>query len=311
MLKRSVTFSVFFFILAPLWVMAQHPDSLQVKKDSSFVSDSIVVKDSLMLTDSAIAVKKGSSSPALTVKDIFEKNFLLNISAKPAEFIQRERKPASADALFYALALVTLLFAILKFIYPRYFGNLFRVFFNTSLRQTQLTDQLLQAKLPSMFFNLFFAIIGGWYIFLLFKCFGLLHKQSEWKILLLASAGIIIIYSFKYLILKFTGWITGYRQEADTYIFIVFLINKVLAICLLPLLIIIAFSSPSLVKTALVLSYMVIGLMVLMRFIRSYGLLQNRIKVSGFHFFIYIIGIEIVPLMVIYKAVLFFVTKNL
>ena len=63
--------------------------------------------------------------------------------------------------MFYLIAGIVLLLAFFKYFNSRYFTNLFRVFFNTSLRQSQLTDQLLQAKLPSLLFNLFFILSGG------------------------------------------------------------------------------------------------------------------------------------------------------
>jgi len=75
--------------------------------------------------------------------------------------------------------------------------------------------------------------------------------------------------------------------------------------------IIMAFSEKELSNVALILSFVIICIMLLMRFFRSYSLLQNKLKISRFHFFIYIIGIEIIPIMVIYKVALFFMSKNL
>lgn len=226
-------------------------------------------------------------------------------------FIQSPRKANSKDIVFYSLAIIVLLFAILKFLYSRYFSNLFRVFFNTSLRQSQLTDQLLQAKLPSLFFNIFFILIGGWYLYLLLNHYDRSQTYATWQILLICAASLATIYLVKFSILKFTGWITGYRQEADTYIFIIFMINKIVAICLMPLIVIIAFSDKALVDVAILISFIIVAVMILMRFLRSYSLLQNRLKISRFHFFIYIAGIEIIPLLVIYKLALIFMSKNL
>ena len=266
---------------------------------------------SLMATDSVKAIVPVTIPAAYSWKKILDDNIYLNTKSKPFSFIQSPRKTDSKDMLFYSLTLVVFLFALLKFRYARYFINLFRVFFNTSLRQGQLTDQLLQSKLPSLFFNLFFILIGSWYLYLLLNFFGEINHYTSWQVLLICAMSLLIIYLVKFFILKFTGWITGYKQEADTYIFIVFLINKIVAICLMPLLIIMAFSEKELAHAALTLSFVIICVMLLMRFFRSYSLLQNRLKVSRFHFFVYIIGIEIVPLLVIYKVALLFMSKNL
>ena len=308
---KQVLFVFTLFFLLPLYLPAQQKDSLALLNDSTAINDSTIVADSLMVTDSVKAIVPVTIPAAYSWKKILDDNIYLNTKSKPFSFIQSPRKTDSKDMLFYSLTLVVFLFALLKFRYARYFINLFRVFFNTSLRQGQLTDQLLQSKLPSLFFNLFFILIGSWYLYLLLNFFGEINHYTSWQVLLICAMSLLIIYLVKFFILKFTGWITGYKQEADTYIFIVFLINKIVAICLMPLLIIMAFSEKELAHAALTLSFVIICVMLLMRFFRSYSLLQNRLKVSRFHFFVYIIGIEIVPLLVIYKVALLFMSKNL
>jgi len=310
MLKQVFFVCIIFFLL-PLCVPAQQRDSLSALNDTTHLTDSMVRKDTLKLSDSLKVPVPVSAPKEFALNKILADNIYLNTKSKPFTFIQSPRKANTRESLFYSLAVLLFLFALLKFLYARYFGNLFRVFFNTSLRQSQLTDQLLQAKLPSLLFNMFFILIGGWYIYLLLHISGRINNNIQWQVLLICAASLLLIYLAKFAILKFTGWITGYKQEADTYIFIVFLINKIVAVCLIPLVVIMAFSDKQLVNIALIGSFVVIGLMLLMRFFRSYSLLQNRLKVSRFHFFLYIIGIEIVPLLVIYKLALLFMSKNL
>lgn len=315
-------FNRFFFVcclncFVHLCSFAQQQDSLKLLNDSTKTTDTAKAFDSsslynsLHINDSAV-----SQLPVIVLKDsglnkIFNNNIYSNPGPKPLNFVQSPRKKNSKDVIFYSLAIIILLFAMLKFSYPRYFSNLFRVFFNTSLRQSQLTDQLLQAKLPSLLYNIFFVFIGGWYIYLLLNYYGKATVDSTWQILLICAICLATIYLVKFFILKFTGWITGFKQEADTYIFIIFMINKIVSICLIPLIVIMAFSDKSLVDIAVIISFIIIALMILMRFLRSYSLLQNRLKVSRFHFFIYLTGIEIIPLLVIYKLALIFMSKNL
>jgi Domain of unknown function (DUF4271) len=301
----KLLFILCLFFLSPFFAVGQ--------ADTLLVADSAGLQingaDSLRLADSI--PKKPTVVEPFTLRELLSFNSYTSPGKKPKFFIHAEHNISSRDGLFYLLALTVALFALLKFLYSRYFSNLFRVFFNTSLRQGQLTDQLLQAKLPSLLFNIFFLLIGGWYLYLLLIYFDKIEGYANWQVLLLAIGGLMIVYVLKFMILKFTGWVTGYRNEADTYIFIVFLINKIVAICLIPLVIIMAFSEKQIAGIALVLSYLIIGLMILMRFIRSYSLLQHRLKVSRFHFLIYITGIEIIPLLVIYKAAILFIGKNL
>lgn len=317
MLLNRVLLVCLFALMMPVCARAQKTDSSAVQKDSSGITgtnrnaDSSIaaVKDS---ADSLVKKPVASviSKQGKSLDSLLAENAYLNSTGKPVAFLQSPRRSSPKDIIFYALVSIVLFFAILKVIYPRYFTNLFRVFFNTSLRQSQLTDQLLQAKLTSLFYNIFFILTASWYIYMLLSHAGMITGDMHWSILLICAAGLTVIYIGKFSILKFTGWITGYRQEADTYIFIIFLINKIVAICLVPLIIIIAFSDKELVNIAIFVSYIVVAAMVLMRFFRSYGLLQNRLKVSRLHFLLYIVGIEIVPILVVYKLALLFLNKS-
>ncbi|MBL0355985.1 MAG: DUF4271 domain-containing protein [Chitinophagaceae bacterium] len=188
---------------------------------------------------------------------------------------------------------------------------MFRVFFNTSLRQSQLTDQLLQAKQVSLFFNILFAVTAGLYIYFLLVHFNWIDTGISLTTAGICIVSVAILYFFKYLTLRFTGWLTGYNSAVNTYLFIIFLINKILGILLIPFVIVIAFGASFLQYPAILVSLLLIGLMLLLRFLRSYGLLRKDIKVSRFHFFLYIAGIEVVPLLLIYKALMVLLNKNL
>lgn len=310
MLKRFVL-SFLYVSLALNYCMAQQQDSAVQRNAGLPITDSLVNKDSLSAAPKDTVITPVTVNVQNPLKRLLDDNQYLNADSTATNFIQREKKRQSKDLLFYTIFSLVFVFALMKFIFPRYFSNLFRVFFNTSLRQSQLTDQLLQDKLPSLLFNALFVLIGGAYIYLLLNYFEKSGNLHGWKVILFCTATLAIIYLVKFIVLKFTGWVTGFKQEADTYIFIVFLVNKILAIYLIPIMIIVSFSDKRVVDIAMIISFVLIGLMLLLRFFRSYSLLRNRIHVSRLHFFLYIAGIEIIPLALIYKAALLFMSKNL
>lgn len=188
---------------------------------------------------------------------------------------------------------------------------MWRVFFNTSMRQSQLSEQLRQSGQPSMFFNLLFVLVGAMYAYLLMNYFNGTHKMVTPYLFGMVCLAILGIYIGKFFILKFIGWVTGFSQETNNYIFIVFLINKIFSICLLPVVVVIAFASPQISSAAVQLSFVLIGLMLLMRFIRSYGVFQGRFRISSFHFLLYIAGMEVIPLLLLYKVAILFLSKKL
>lgn len=276
--------------------------------DSLHVADSGLVQIDTLQT----GILKDSLSPAVTrVEDVKLSNRFLNTTATPVSFSIDFRDGKKTDSLFYLIAGMVLLLGFFRFFYNRYFTNLFRVFFNTSLRQSQLTDQLLQAKLPSLLLNLFFVASAGVYAYILLLHFALIQDDKRWLLIGASAAVIGLIYLAKYSTLKFTGWITGLKEITNTYVFVIFLINKIIGIFLVPFVVILAFSDPSITRVAILLSLLSIGVFMLLRFFRSYGLLQNQLKISRFHFVLYIAGIEIIPLLLIYKGLMLYLSKSL
>lgn len=270
-------------------------------------ADSAAVKDSIRRIDS-IAKQAAIEKPAIF--KLLDSNQYLNSRGKPIAVAYKKRTVTYDNAIFYVVTLLLLLFGILKTSFAKYFNTLFRVFFNTSLRQSQLIDQLQQNKLASLCFNIFFSITGGFYVSLLLQYFGLAGKENRWA-LFAGSAGVLtLVYFIKFLVTGFAGWITNYKEEAGTYVFNVFLINKVIGICLLPVVVVMSFSEKVVTDAAVVSSFIIIGLLVIMRFIRSYSLLQHRLKFNLFHFLLYVFSLEVLPIMLIYKSVVFFLTGN-
>ncbi|GAB2836077.1 hypothetical protein GCM10027043_43300 [Ferruginibacter profundus] len=292
-------------------VSAQTADTTLPAKPDTTVSQkkdtTVKQKDSLQTAVIAAAEDKYQSA----IDSVLARNIFINSKGTPVSMIIKTRSAKSYDSLFYILAGLLFLMGLIKFYFARYFTNLFRVFFNTSLRQSQLADQLLQAKLPSLFFNAFFILSGGVYIYFLLRQYKLVTDEHKWMLLASCIVVLGLIYLAKFSTLKFTGWVTGYKEATNTYIFIIFMICKIIGIVLLPFTVLMAFSDYPVAATSALVSLLFIGFLLLLRFFRSYGLVQNQLKVSRFHFFLYIAGIEIIPLLLIYKGLLFLLSKNL
>lgn len=323
MLKQ--VFLLLFFFIVPVLLAAQQPDSMIVKHTDSIIAskDSIKNKDTAFgkYPDTSIVISAAARildsinnhrlAYSTGLQKLLGENQFLNSTGMPGAMEIQIRKRFVQDNFFYLLCMIGLIAGFLRFFYIRYFNNLFRVFFNASLRQNQLTDQLLQAKLPSLLFNILFVLSGGIYVYLLLRYGNWVSDDNFWVILFYCTLSLGVIYLIKNITLKFTGWLTGYETVTNTYVFIIFLINKILGIILLPFSVIIAFSIPTLASVAVIISLLLIGLMFLLRFFRSYGLLQNQLKVSKSHFFMYVLGIEILPVLLIYKGLVLLLSKNL
>lgn len=230
------------------------------------------------------------------------KNKFINIKEQPVSLIEKLHQPAGKEFLFYTLCVVLLILAVFKTIFSGYFKNLFRVYFNTSLRQTQLADQLEQAKLPSFIMNIFFTITTGIYIWLLFNHFHPPRLISSKLLLPFCILSVAALYFTKFCLLKFMGWVSDIPETTNNYIFAIFLVNKIIGIILVPIIILLAFLNTLWLPVITNISIMIFGLFFLSRYIKSYGAIERKFPLNPFHFIIYIVGAEIIPLLLIYKV---------
>lgn len=307
-MKPIFFFGLILFIFTAS-LCAQNADTVLFSKDSV---NNLPGIDSIRV-DSVKSIQFADSINTVVAPktDFILTNKLLNSETEPVSLAVQSKSTRSIDSFFYLMAGLLLLLAFLKYFYNRYFTNIFRVFFNTSLRQNQITDQLLLAKLPSFLYNIFFVISGGIYVYVLLSHYHLTGIGNEW-IFIFAAVGLTgLVYFIKYCTLKFIGWVTGLEDAVTVYVFVTFLINKIIGIFLVPFIIIVTFSDQYIASIAALVSLLCIGILLLLRFFRSYGLIQNQLKISKFHFFLYLAGLEILPLLLIYKGLMGYLTKNL
>ncbi|HEY5408315.1 MAG TPA: DUF4271 domain-containing protein [Ginsengibacter sp.] len=273
-----------------------------IKRDTSIVALADTPKvniDSLKVAVTHPIVKSYHS----VVDSLLFASKFINVKEPATYFIAEKKQTDGKEYIFYSLCIVVFIIGIFKTFYNTYFNNLFKVFFNTSIRQTQLTDQLLQAKLPSFILNIYFTITVGFYIWLLFKHYHPPRLINNQLLLPFCILGIGALYFVKYCILKFMGWMSGMQQAADSYIFVIFLVNKITGIVLLPFVILLAFSLPLWTGFIVIFSLLLMGLFFLSRYVKIYGILEYRFPLKPFHFMIYVTAVEILPLLIVYKVV--------
>jgi hypothetical protein len=234
-------------------------------------------------------------------------NRFVNARQPAVFFIANAKQPTGKEFIFYTLCIVVFILGLFKTFYKAYFNNLFRVFFNTSIRQTQLTDQLLQAKLPSFILNIFFTITTGIYVWLLFKYYHPPRHISSQLLLPFCITGVGALYLAKYCILKFMGWMSGMQQAADNYIFVIFLVNKITGIIMVPFIILLSFSMSHWINYLVIFSLLIMGLFFLSRYAKTFGVLEYRFPLQPLHFVIYIAAVEVVPILLIYKLIVDYV----
>ncbi|MGE5518299.1 MAG: DUF4271 domain-containing protein, partial [Candidatus Dadabacteria bacterium] len=220
---------------------------------------------------------------------------------EPIRYTVTKKEWNGKEAVFYSVVILLLFFAFIKNSFHRYYIDLFKTFFRSSLRLRQIKEHLQSSPLPSLLFNLFFVLCGGMFAAIVFQHFGIRTETNFWLLTLYCAVALAIIYAGKFVFLNIIGWILQVSEAVNTYLFIVFTTNKVIGILLLPVLVILAFTTGWMYQAALTLSVVLLVSAYLYRFLLSYISINHLLRINIFHFFIYLLAFEIVPLLLINK----------
>lgn len=319
LLTRFLTF-IFFLLILPLSLLAQpasdslgRPVTDTTKRVDTAIVPAPVRLDTLSrkpVADSAWRIGQETlASDRLFTWQVLQHHAWF-------DFHTPAGKPLSADAdlhvakgkdlLFYVLIALILSLALLRQAFPKYFNDLFRVFFRTTLKQRQIREQLMQTTLPSLLLNVVFVWSAGLYLAFIVEYFKLNPFEHFWILFFYCGAGLTAAYFIKFTGLRMAGWLFSVKQLAQSYIFIVFIINKMIGLLLVPFLVILAFATGQLYQAGIALSACLLGLMLLYRIFLTFAILRNEVRIGLFHFVLYVAAFEIAPLLLVYKALLLY-----
>jgi hypothetical protein len=206
------------------------------------------------------------------------------------------------DILFYAIIALLLLYGFIINIFPQYIPKLFSQFSQSSLRMLQNREQLLQNSVASLVLNMSFIMS-----FSLFSTLIIFNDHllpiNFWEGYLYMCLFFTGLYTGKFICLTIAGYVFNTKDLVQTYIFVVFMINKVLGVLLIPFILILAFAKPFFHVYAVGGASFLMLLLVLYRYLFSLTSVRNKLHISSFHFFLYLCAFEILPLLILYKFI--------
>ena len=206
------------------------------------------------------------------------------------------------DLLFYSIIGLLLLYGFIINIFPQYIPKLFSQFSQSSLRMMQHREQLLQNSIASLIMNISF-IMSFSLLATLIIFNGHLLPINFWEAYLYMCIFFLVLYIGKYICLTIAGYVFNTKELVQTYIFVVFLINKVLGILFIPFILVLAFAKPYLYPFAIAGSGLLMLLLILYRYLFSLTSVRNKLHISSFHFFLYLCAFEVLPLLILYKLI--------
>ena len=309
--------SLFLYMLAPLLLLGtgllakQKPDTTIVKDTSLLQTsiDSAYIDSVKRAADSLVMLQKKKQIRDTTSYRKFMTHPFLPMQTKPSFRINELHITPNFDGRFYLLMGMLFFLAFIKVTFPKYFSNIFQLIFQSPVRQKQTREQLQQNNLASLFSNVLF--IGNASIFV-----SLLAVKNGWVDISLytciaySALGFTGLYLFKYLFLWFSGWLFGQTEAIGNYSFIVFLTNKVMGVFLIPAILLLAFSPAAVQDLAYNGAIIIIIILFIYRYLVSFSIIRASLKVSAFHFFLYLCAVEVLPLLLIYKLLLKYIAGS-
>lgn len=285
----------------------------QESQELSLPASSRTIQDTLQSGNSPLQ-SAGMQDPVgkhidyrVAYKKIIQDHPYFQTDAPALNLIVQERSVNDKDARFYTICVLLLLAGLIRQGFPKYFHDLMWLFFRaSSFRQKQIREQLLQTPLPSLLMNIFFVFAAGVYIGFLLQYYGSFDDARYWPSIFSCVLLVMALYLGKFLVLRLVGWLFNISETMETYIFIVFLINKIIGLTLIPILIFLFFGQSGFLPFLLNLSYLIVGFLFVYRFVLSYRAIIRDVKVSRLHFFLYLCAFEIAPILVIWKLLLRF-----
>lgn len=292
-------------------------DTLKPKK--IIVKPKLVVDSTIDNISDSIAIKDSSktqivdSTKILIIEDKLNydtSSFEATINSKyyPAAgskmfMISKKRNVTESYPLFYLITGIIFFAAFIKVSFPKYFSDIFKLFFQSSFRQKQTKEQLLQDSLPSLLMNILFCLSSGVFLTLIAKYFQI-FQNNFWVNFLYSCCVIVTIYLFKYIFLTFLGWVFNISKSISNYTFVIFLINKVIGVLLLPIILLMAFALPNIAFISIIIAFSFIVILFICRYWLSFKSVRIGVKISALHFFLYLCAVEILPMVLLFKAAL-------
>jgi hypothetical protein len=333
-LLKKLPFLLFgLFVLSSFASVKQsnQKDSILFSSDSATISkDTLLVKDTLWLKYIPIVPKTFIQADAWYLQSIprdpRDSNFniiqlyktyyaqkknayqLYNQKATLANAgdvlykIEQKFSMPDKDLLFYAIILLLFLYGFIVNVFPQYIPKLFSQFSQSSLRMLQNREQLLQNSIASLIMNMSFIMS-----FSLFSTLIIFNDHllpiNFWEGYFYMCLFFTSLYTVKYICLTIAGYVFNTKDLVQTYIFVVFMINKVLGVLFIPFILILAFAKPLLHIYAIFGASFLLILLVLYRYLFSLTSVRNKLHISSFHFFLYLCAFEILPLLILYKFI--------
>lgn len=256
--------------------------------------------------DSLQQAIKSDGIAAATTQKLLENNIIAQPKASSENSIETARAVDNDNFDFFLFIIILAIPAVFRFVNPSYFNNILVAYKKPNISARQLKDQLSQNSLASMVMDSFFCLVLSLFSYAIlskqFNIADLLFGTSRWLFFLIIVAFWALLYFFKKIFLQLLGFLFKSEEAFETFTFNIFLLNRVMAFVLMPLVALLLFGPANWQQPVLLISVLVIVFFFIQRYIRSAATFNYLFKYSKFLFFIYLCASEVMPILILAKA---------
>ncbi len=176
-------------------------------------------------------------------------------------------------------------------------------FINNSTLRLLLNENGSYGTLDFVQMNIFYWLGLGFFVFQLLSHFDVKIHSSQFISLLICMVSTITLMVLKHLVLILIGSVYPLDKEMKSYSFIILVTGVLLGLILLPLNLIIAFSTGEFQEYTIYITLGIIASLYLVRSIKAILINANAILSYVFHFLLYLCAIETSPILILYRFI--------
>lgn len=299
-------------VTAPLDSLAKPVYRYRVVKDSAFyarqklVTDSILARtwlipDSLltknMLLDSLVKARvysRPAGDPWYTI---------YNKTKKQSLYKTGNPRPKGEVWILGFIAFLLILFAVLKNSFSKQLYSIVQSFFSNRILNNLNKEDNLFTSWPFLLLFILFGFIIGMFFYLVTQYYRISYGAGGFKFFLTISVMIVILYTFKIILLKLLGFLFNIQKPVHEYISILYLSYFNISIMFIPLVVAFALSPLRYGLYYIVISFILLIVIFAFQFIRAGVNILSHYRLSKIYLFLYFCALEICPILILIKAV--------
>lgn len=204
----------------------------------------------------------------------------------------------SNSFIFWVMLFAWALLAIVLASKRKLLSNLSRALFNENVLKLTKRQENGGLNLHYILLYLVYFVNAAVFLYLLCKSYTTFEGIRLWVYILL---GLVSAYLIKHLSLFFLGIIFPLSKETSLYNYCIMVFNLMIGIILIPFNLLLAFGSDLWSTPTIIISLIILGILIIIRYLRGVLIVVNKAVGNLFVFFIYLCTLEIGPLVVLIR----------